>query len=349
MGLVINLRNILIVAVSADQRFGPIYNQGVAQRVYESLVQVGYPTAGGIPLTLIGYSGGGQIALGILPFLKQALGAPIEVISLAGVISGTEAEQIYHLVGTKDPVERLGPIMFPRRWKVVPLSYWNRAKRKGKITFISLGPVGHQTPGGVLDDQAVLPDGRSHLQQTLDLTLDILVGDLRQHLDIQKIQVVKLGNYYQFQRAAFNHPSYYPVQQTLPAPWYRPVGDWVGRLVLPEPSQRPHLDGVWLELLHTPPAYRAWLGQRVPLRWQSATDLKKRFQSVIRDIHFSAEAEDSHRQGLILPTRLNHWRLVTLLESLAGAHPIDDIIVKLPTPVVVDQGTFPHPLTPSSP
>ncbi|MGB3199725.1 MAG: CAAX protease [Nodosilinea sp.] len=353
VGLVINLRNILIVAVSADQRFGPIYNQGVAQRVYESLVQAGYPASGGIPLTLIGYSGGGQIALGILPFLKQALGAPIEIISLAGVISGngraTEAEQIYHLVGTKDPVERLGPVMFPRRWKVVPLSYWNRAKRQGKITFISLGPVGHQTPGGVLDDQASLPDGRSHLRQTLDLTLDILVGDLRQHLDIQKIQVVKLGNYYHFQSAAFNHPGYYPVTQTLPAPWYRPVGNWVGRLVLPEPDQRPHLDGVWLELLHTPDAYRGWRGQRVRLRWQSVSDLKTRFQSVTRDIHFSAEAEESHRQGLILPTRLNHWRLVTPLESLAGAHPIDDIIVKLPEPVIVDSGSPHHPHTPSLP
>lgn len=351
VGLVINLRNILIVGVSADQRFGPIYNQGVAQQVYESLVQAGYPANGGIPLTLIGYSGGGQIALGILPFLKQALGAPIEIISLAGVISGngraTEAEQIYHLVGTKDPVERLGPIMFPRRWRIVSLSYWNRAKRQGKITFINLGPVGHQTPGGVLDDQAILPDGRSHLQQTLDLTLDILIGDLRQHLDIQKIQVVRLGNYYHFQSVAFNHPSYYPVRQTLPSPWYRPVGDWVGRLVLPEPEHRSQLDDVWLELLHTPPAYRAWLGQRVPLGWQGETDLKKRFQAVTRDIHFSAEAEASHRQGLILPTRLNHWRLVTPLESLAGAHPINDIVVKLPEPVVVGQGLRPQAPTPS--
>ncbi|WP_017297062.1 hypothetical protein [Nodosilinea nodulosa] len=340
VGMIINVRNILIVAVSADQRFGPIYNQGVAQRVYESLVQHGYPLAGGVPLTLIGYSGGGQIALGILPFLKQALGAPIEVISLAGVISGnsraTEAEQLYHLVGTKDPVERLGPIMFPRRWAIAPLSYWNRAKRKGKITFISLGPVSHQTPGGVLDDQAMLPDGRSHLQQTLDLTLDILVGDLRQHLDIQKIQVVQLGNYYRFQSAPFNHASYYPVQQTPPLPWYCPVGNWVGRLVLPELEQRPDIDGVWLELLHTPPAYCAWLGQRVPLRWRGESSLKKRFQAVTRDIHFSAEAEDSHRQGLILPTRLNHWRLVTPLESLAGAHPVDDIVVKLPDPVIVE-------------
>jgi predicted Abi (CAAX) family protease len=342
VGMIINLRNILIVAVSADQRFGPIYNQGVAQRVYESLVQHGYPLAGGIPLTLMGYSGGGQIALGILPFLKQSLGAPIEVISLAGVISGNgralDAEQIYHLVGTKDPVERLGPIMFPRRWAIAPLSYWNRAKRKGKISFISLGPVTHQVPGGVLDDNAFLPDGRSHLQQTLDITLDILVGDLRQHRDQQKIQVLRLGNYYRFQKAFANRLSYDP-RQTPTEPWYQPVGNWVGRLVLPELDQRATLDGVWLELLHTPPAYRAWLGQRVPLHWRYGPDLKKRFQAVTRDIHFSAEAEDSHRQGLILPTRLHHWRLVTPLESLAGARPDDDIIVKLPDPVTVESRT----------
>ncbi|MFQ4136092.1 CAAX protease [Nodosilinea sp. PGN35] len=340
VGMIINIRNILIVAVSADQRFGPIYNQGVAQQVYESLLQNGYPTQGGIPLTLIGYSGGGQIAVGILPFLKRALGAPIEVISLAGVIGGNgrvmEAEQLYHLVGSRDPVERLGPIMFPRRWAIAPLSYWNRAKGKGKISFIPLGPVGHQVPGGVLDDQAFLPDGRSHLQQTLDLTLDILVGELRQHLDIQKIQVTQPGNYYRFQSAPFNHPSYYPVRQTLAAPWYHPAGDWLGRLILPTPAERSTLRGVWFELLHTPPAYRHCLGQRVVLRWRYDAGLKKRFGAVTRDIHFSAEAEASHRDGMILPTRLNHWRLVTPLESLAGARPVDDLIVKLPDPVVIE-------------
>lgn len=342
VGIIINIRNVLIVAVSADQRFGPIYNQGIAQRVYESLLHHGYPAAGGIPLTLIGYSGGGQIAMGIMPFLKRALGAPIEVISLAGVISGNsqvlEAEQLYHLVGSKDKVERLGPIMFPRRWAIAPLSYWNRAKRKGNITVIPLGPVGHQVPGGVLDDQALLPDGRSHLQQTLDLTLDILVGELRQYLDIQKIRVTRPGSYYQFQSAPFNHSSYYRVQSTLPAPWYCPVGQWQGRLVLPDLDQRAEIDGVWLELLHTPPAYRAWLGQRVVLRWRCNPGLKKQFMAVTRDIHFSAEAEASHRDGMILPSRLNHWRLVTPLESLAGARPMDDVIVKLPDPVAVESG-----------
>ena len=59
-------------------------------------------------------------------------------------------EHLYHLVGEKDSVERIGPIMFPGRWPVFPLSYWNRGKRRGKVTIIPMGPVGHQVPGGIL-------------------------------------------------------------------------------------------------------------------------------------------------------------------------------------------------------
>lgn len=339
VGILINLRNLLIVAVSADRRYGPIYNQGVAQRVYESLVQAGYPVMGGVPLTLIGYSGGGQIAMGIMPFLRQALVAPIEVISLAGVISGNvralEAEQLYHLAGDRDRVAQLGAIMFPRRWPLARLSYWNRAKRQGNISLISLGPVGHQVPGGVVDPNAFLPDGRSHLQQTIDITLEILVGDLRQLLDDQRTEVAQTGNYYRFQAEPINQPDYFPLAQALPAPWYQPVGHWVGRLILPEPAERSQINGVWFEVRHAPADYGYWVGQRVQLCWQPPDNMWRDFQAVTRDIHFSADAEASHREGLILPTRLNHWRLVTPLESLAGARPVDDVIVQLPDPVEV--------------
>ncbi|MGF1569856.1 MAG: Yip1 family protein [Nodosilinea sp.] len=348
VGVVINLRNILIVAVSADSRYGPIYNQGIAQQAYEGLLRAGYPLGGGVPITLIGYSGGGQIAMGIMPFLRQALVAPIEVVSLGGVISGNvralEGEQFYHLAGKKDRVERLGPIMFPRRWPVAFLSYWNRAKRQGKISFIPLGPVGHQVPGGIVDPNAFLPDGRSHLQQTLDLTLEILVGDLRRLLNIQKTEVLNPGNYYLYRQAAFNRPDGYPIPQTLDDPLFLPVGNWMGRLILPELEQRCSPAEVWIELWHTPPDYRQWLGKRVPLRWQDTDRLKKWMQFVTRDVHFSADAEYSHRQGLVVPTRLNHWRYVSPLESIAGARPADDFIVKLVGPVRVEASPT-HPIT----
>ncbi|MEO0405869.1 MAG: CAAX protease, partial [Cyanobacteria bacterium P01_A01_bin.135] len=182
LGLLVNLRNVLIVGVSADRRYGPLYNHGVAQVVYNGLVKNGYEVGSGIPITLIGYSGGGQISCACAPVLKRALSAPIDVISLGGVISGNcnilKLEQLYHLVGEKDGVERIGPIMFPGRWRLLPLSYWNRARRYGNISIISLGPVGHQVPGGILDPNVTLPDGKTALEQTVDYIVAILKGEL---------------------------------------------------------------------------------------------------------------------------------------------------------------------------
>ncbi|MEC4986667.1 MAG: hypothetical protein SAJ37_02935 [Oscillatoria sp. PMC 1068.18] len=178
----INIRNTLIVTVSADQRYGPIYNQGTAQVMYNSLISHGYPRDSGVPITLVGYSGGGQIAMGTAPYLKQALAAPIEVISISGVLSGNintlELDHLYHLVGEKDLVEKEGAIFFPRRWQIFSLSYWNRAKKEGKISFISLGAVGHNGAGGPFDPNHFLRDGRSHLQQTVELVADIIQGRL---------------------------------------------------------------------------------------------------------------------------------------------------------------------------
>lgn len=179
LGMIVNLRNVLIVAVSADPRYGPMYNFGVAYVMYRSLLANGYRLGSRTPVTLIGYSGGAQMACGAAHFLKAALNAPVGVISLGGVISGDDPilalEHVYHFVGTKDHVEQIGPVMFPSRWAIAVRSYWNRAKRKGRLTEISLGPVGHQVPGGMLDPNAKLPDGRTNLRQTLDF-IEAVVG-----------------------------------------------------------------------------------------------------------------------------------------------------------------------------
>ncbi|MBD2256598.1 CAAX protease [Pseudanabaena sp. FACHB-2040] len=333
LSLLINVRNVLVVSVSADLRYGPIFNRGIAQQIYTTLLEEGYPVQGGIPITLIGYSGGGQIAMGVLPFLKRALRIPIEVVSLGGVISGNvralEVEQLYHLVGKKDVVERLGPIFFPRRWPISKLSYWNRAKEKGRISFISLGPVGHQIPGGIMDPDAYLDDGRSNLQQTLDLTLDILNGDMRKLLEARRLNLEDPGTYYFYQAAAFNQISNYPLHQTVDSTLYRPIGEWVGRLILPAREKRRKLGGVLFEIHQAPLDFAHYVGQVVPLRWAHSPGVKDRLRRVIRDIHFSAETEYSYRQGLIHPIRLNHWRMVDPLESLAGARPLNDMVVKL--------------------
>ena len=181
LGLFINLRNVLIVAVSADSRYGPLYNLGIAQVIYDALIAKGYKRNSGVPVTLIGYSGGGQMSAASAAFLKMAIKAPVDVISLAGVMSGTadflKIESLEHLFGDKDNVQRLGEIFFASRWKIFSASNWNKARKIGKIRFVLLGPVGHQVPGGLLDPEARLPDGRSHLQQTVDDVTKILAGE----------------------------------------------------------------------------------------------------------------------------------------------------------------------------
>jgi pimeloyl-ACP methyl ester carboxylesterase len=171
-GFLINLRNVWQVAVSADRRYGPIYNQGSADMLGRALRRHGYEVGSGVPITLIGYSGGGQIAMGAAPYLKEAIGAPVQVISLGGVLSADPGllslDKLYHLHGTRDMVQRLGPIFFPGRWRLLPHSAWNRAKEEGIVELIDLGPVKHTGRGGYLDDKSLRPDGKSFLEATVE-------------------------------------------------------------------------------------------------------------------------------------------------------------------------------------
>ncbi|MFB2877605.1 CAAX protease [Floridanema aerugineum] len=346
LGVILNLRNVFIVAVSADQRYGPIYNQGIAQVLYNGLIAQGYQPGSGVPITLIGYSGGGQMSVAAAPYLKRATGASIDVISLGGVMSANnnflKLQHLYHLVGEKDSIERIGPIIFPGRWKLFFLSYWNRAKRKGKISIISLGPVGHQVPGGMMDPNAFLPDGRSYLQQTIEVIWQILEGKaLRSDRQMKR----KTSNYALYKAAEFTRPDYYPVEtlyttslQTVDPTLYRPIADWMGRLILPKPEQRQRVRGVLLEIYHAPDNYQHLVGQVVNLRWSNDPFVHKLLTAATRDVHFSVDAEYSSKyNGLIHPDRLNHWQLVDPLESLAGSHPTDDVIVMLNEPVRVEE------------
>lgn len=350
LGMLINIRNVLVVAVSADGRYGPIYNRGMAQLIYDSLIDHGYQPGSHIPITLLGFSGGGEISMGAAPLLKQVLDAPMDIISMAGVFCGhnniLRLEHIYHLVGDKDPVERLGPILFPKRWKLMFLSYWNRAKKRGAVTFISLGPVGHQTPGGVLDPHQKLADGRTHLQQTLDW----VVGILQEKLPIDRpIATIKSSSYSLYQQAAFNQPEHYPIEQALDWEHYRPIAPWMGRLILPTLEQRQDLNGVWFEVYHAEAGYEHLVGKVIQLGWQDNPKIAAYVQTVTRDVHFSADAEYSLQQGKIVPARLNGWRLVDPLESLAGARPTDNMIVMLNGSVIVQASTQIGHSNPSAP
>jgi predicted Abi (CAAX) family protease len=338
IGLFINLRNVAAVAVSADPRYGPIQNQGLAQVLFDSLMSSGYDLKHKPPITLIGYSGGGQMSMGAVPFLKQATGAPIDVISIAGVISGNTGEmtveRLYHLVGKQDLVEKLGPIMFPDRWPLYLLSYWNQAKRRGKIYLLSLGPVGHNGKAGPFSREGVLADGRTHFQQTLDLVTGLLLHDWRLvGSDLEMFY--RQSNYERYMAAEFNRPSYYPVKQSLPGDRYHPLGTWMGRLILPEREARQIPRRVGFEVYHADADHQALVGQIVSLGWSNDLEVQQYVQAVMQDVYFSDQAFVSDRRGWITPTRLDSWQKVDPLESLAGAHPRDDVVVKLPEPVEV--------------
>jgi len=331
----VNIRNVLVVAVSADKRYGPIYNLGIAQVMYEALLRHGYQLDSGVPITLIGFSGGGQMAAAAAPLLRQALTAPIEIISLGGVISGNidvlKTEHLYHLVGDKDTVERMG-VIFPGRWPLFLLSYWNRAQRIGKIHRISLGPVGHQLPGGLMDPERFLPDGRSYLQQTIDWVVGILLDTVEHDQERAKERI--LSNYERYRQAAFNRPEFYPIHQAVSQEYYRAIAPWMGRLILPTKDQR-QIKGVLFEVHNAPDNFQHLVGQVVTLRLSDDPQVQAYAQAVTKDVHFSAEAEYSSQQGNIHPTRINHWRLVNPLESLAGSHPHNDVMVMLPETVIV--------------
>ncbi|MBW4621434.1 MAG: CAAX protease [Cyanosarcina radialis HA8281-LM2] len=344
LGIILNLRNVLIVAVSADRRYGPIYNQGIAQVLYNGLVQHGYQPQEGVPITLIGYSGGGQMAAAAAPYLKRVLVGEIEIVSLGGVLSANnnffKLEHLYHLVGDRDGVAGLGPIIFPGRTRFFPLSYWNRALRKGKITQISLGPMGHQVPGGIMDPNALLANGESHLQHTVAVIGSILDGQL---LVAAPPRPKKVSNYEHYKQADFNDYSYYPLTQSVDRQWYLPIAPWMGRLILPQPGERRQVRGVWLEVHHADRGYESLVGKRVILRWAEDATVKQWVRAVTRDVHFSVDAEYSSQYGgSIHPDRLNHWQQVDPLESLAGAHPRDDLIVMLAGTVEVEsEANFP--------
>jgi len=342
----INLRNVVAVAVSADSRYGPIQNQGLAQVLFDSLVHHGYVPGSRVPISLIGHSGGGQMSMGAASYLKKATQASVEVISVAGVISGNvgamDTEHLFHLVGKKDFVEKLGPIMFPDRWSIALLSIWNQAKRRGRISFISLGNVGHNGAGGPFAAEPQLPDGRSYLQQTLDLVTGILLKDWTlTGLNISDF--IQPSNYERYMAVSFNQPRSYPIRQTLPSDRYQPIGEWIGRLILPSVEERSNPRFVWLEVHHAPSAYAGWVGKTVKLAWSLDPAMKPYVQLVTQDVHFVEQTKMSQRQGNVHPERLDHWQKVDPLESIAGAHPTDDVVVRLPDSVEVSTESESNP------
>ena len=185
--ILIFVRNLFQVAVSGDPRYGPIYNFGVARELTRSLIQHGYPPNSGIPIAVMGWSGGGQIAVGVAPYLHEALQAPVYVVSIGGVISDDpgldQVDHLYHLQSSIDRFPHISEVLYPGRWRVMRHSHWYRAEEAGRISVIDPGPMRHTGRGDYLDRHTLLPNGQSNLDRTIEVVVAALQGHPIPELD----------------------------------------------------------------------------------------------------------------------------------------------------------------------
>ncbi len=129
---------------------------------------------------MLGWSGGGQIAIGSVEYLA-GLPGPIYVISIGGMLSDDpglkKVDHLWHLYGVADPLQALGAVFFAGRWPIMPQSPWNTAMADGRIDMICLGQFGHNGKGNYFDMVTPVTNdkkGRTHGQKTLDTIVRIL-------------------------------------------------------------------------------------------------------------------------------------------------------------------------------
>ncbi|MBC8075115.1 MAG: hypothetical protein H7Y32_03490 [Chloroflexales bacterium] len=168
---IVALRNVLQVAVSADRRYGPVFNFGVARGIVLSLLRRGYRVGSAAPVVLIGLSGSGQIAVGSGAVVRRLLSVPVWVVSVGGVLTSDpgilDIEHVFHLSGSRDHTQYVGMALYPGCWPIVRGSSWNRALAQGRRTVIAVGPMKHMSHGDYFSRSSTLPSGESHVERTV--------------------------------------------------------------------------------------------------------------------------------------------------------------------------------------
>jgi hypothetical protein len=176
---ILRFRNIFRVAVSADSRYGPIFNFGIAKEIANDLISKGYILSKPSPIILIGSSGGAQIALGASLYLPKFLKTDVTLISIGGVMSddpGLETiKALYSIEGTKDSVSKIGKVLYPNQLNFInPDSRWNAGIEQGKIKKIICGPMHHSGIKGYLDDSTNISENVSYLDHTINIVEEII-------------------------------------------------------------------------------------------------------------------------------------------------------------------------------
>lgn len=177
LSVLINIRNILQVMVSADHRYGPIFNQGVAHVIEKALSDDGMKRRERAGIVIIGYSGGAQVAAGAAAFLTARLPrAEIEIIGIGGVLASdpglSYVRKFHHIVGERDRVHKTAAVMFPERWPIMAHSEWNAGLRDGRIQYVSIAGVSHAGVKGYFGRPCI--NGVSNCDRTVELVATLI-------------------------------------------------------------------------------------------------------------------------------------------------------------------------------
>lgn len=134
-------RNIGQLLVSADPRYGPIFNRGLAE-VLRSRLDPALPTV------FLAYSGGAQMAIGAAGHYAESHTAPLHLVALGGVFTDDPGVRkfasVTQLVGSRDRyIVKLGSLLFPGLWRWMFWSDWNRYRRSSHFRKLVSGPHGH--------------------------------------------------------------------------------------------------------------------------------------------------------------------------------------------------------------
>ena len=175
-GVLIKIRNLWRFAISADSRYGTIYNQGIANAIIERMNAV-HPIPRDsnqpIKIILIGTSGGVEVALNAVHYLKQGLDTQtkIIVVSIGGVFNGRngfqETDHIYHLRGERDSVEDLGGVLFPSRWLWNVTSPFVQARLQGRYTSSISGSHAHDGAQGYFGEDLIDNSQKKYVDLTI--------------------------------------------------------------------------------------------------------------------------------------------------------------------------------------
>lgn len=171
----IKIRNLWRFAISADDRYGPIYNQGIADTIINRMNAarpLSLPSQKPLKVILIGTSGGVQVAFGAASYLDKWLNNPkLYVVSVGGDFSGeagfNAVDHTYHLQGERDWIEDLSAIVFPSRWRWVVGSPFNQARQQNQFTVINSGPHNHDGKEGYFGMAIAKPQNTTYVDLTL--------------------------------------------------------------------------------------------------------------------------------------------------------------------------------------